>query len=253
MTGCAAMTNTTTPGASVGPMYSPAAFVESDRSEIVAFLRRAALGHLVTALPVPGQPVSGQAATTSIQASALPFVIDDDLTRVRAHFAKANDQWRTIEGVTALLIVPGHDTYVSPRWYPSKAEHGRVVPTWNYELVHLHGTIELHDDAAWKRTMVEDLTDLHEARLSGVDGQPAWQVGDAPDTFIDGQLKAIVGVELTVTTVEAKRKLSQNRSEADRLGAAAALARSADSADRRMGASMGSPATGSDATGSDLT
>ena len=215
-------------------MYTPAAFAEDDRGAIVAFLRRVAFGHLVTA---PVDKDDSEAAHL-LQATALPFVIDDDLTRVRAHFARANGHWRSIDGSNGLLIVPGHDSYISPRWYPSKAEAGRVVPTWNYELVHLHGTIKIHDDAPWTRSVVEDLTDQHEQLLSDSDPEPGWKVADAPDDFIEGQLKAIVGLEVVITNVEAKRKLSQNRAEADRLGAAAGLARSDESSDRAIATAM---------------
>ena len=103
-----------------------------------------------------------------LAATALPFLIDDELTLLRAHFARGNPHWRTIDGADGMMIVPSADAYVSPRWYPSKAVDGKVVPTWNYELVHLHGTIEIHDDAAWKRQVVEDLTVHNERRASAV-------------------------------------------------------------------------------------
>jgi transcriptional regulator len=116
------------------------------------------------------------------------------------------------------------DGYVSPSWYPSKAEHGKVVPTWNYELVHVHGTVRVHDDPAWVRLLVTDLTDRHEsARYAPPDG---WQVTDAPPDFIDAQLRAIVGVEVEISSIEAKRKLSQNRPDGDRTGVETALATS---------------------------
>ena len=118
------------------------------------------------------------------------------------------------------------DAYISPCWYPSKVEHGKVVPTWNYEVVHLHGTIEIHDDFEWTRKMVGDLTDHNEAAVKDPDRSAAWKVADAPDDFIDRKLQAIVGVQLDVTAVEASRKLSQNKPEADRAGATEGLARS---------------------------
>ena len=112
------------------------------------------------------------------------------------------------------MIVPSADAYVSPRWYPSKAVDGKVVPTWNYELVHLHGTIEIHDDVAWKRQVVEDLTVHNERRASAAGPGEAWSVDDAPAEFVDQQLKAIVGVELHVTRVEAKRKAQPEQARA---------------------------------------
>jgi len=168
-------------------------------------VRSAGYGHLV---------VVGDDGLT---ATPMPFLVDDDLTVVRAHLARANSVWRTAP-CDALLIVPTVDAYVSPGWYPSKAEHGRVVPTWNYEVVHLHGRLVAHDEAEWVGRLVRDLTEIHEARLPD-----PWSVDDAPPEFVDAQLRAIVGVELDVARVEGKRKLSQNRSEADRTGAIAGL------------------------------
>jgi transcriptional regulator len=211
-------------------MYVPAAFAMADRVELLAFLRDVAFGHLVT----HGTTAHGP----GLSSTPLPFVIDDELTTLRAHFARGNPHWRTVDGADALLIVPGADAYVSPRWYPSKAVDGRVVPTWNYEVVHLHGTIEVHDAADWKRRIVDDLTVHNEARASSVGHGRAWAVDDAPAEFIDQQLKAIVGFELHVTNVEAKRKLSQNKAESDQAGAADGLARSADPRDQRVGSLM---------------
>ena len=118
----------------------------------------------------------------------------------------------------ALLIVPVGDAYVSPSWYPSKAEHGKVVPTWNYEVVHVHGSLVAHDDAEWVRAQLDDLTTLNESVLP----EP-WAIADAPAEYIDGLQRAIVGVELVVDRLEGKRKLSQNRSDDDRAGAAAGM------------------------------
>ncbi len=173
-----------------------------------------------------------------LAATALPFLIDDELTLLRAHFARGNPHWRTIDGADGMMIVPSADAYVSPRWYPSKADDGKVVPTWNYELVHLHGTIEIHDDAAWKRQVVEDLTVHNERRASAAGPGEAWAVDDAPAAFIEQQLKAIVGVELHIARIDAKRKLSQNKSESDRAGAADGLARSASPRDREVASMM---------------
>lgn len=197
-------------------MYRPDAFALESRNEILDVLRRTAFGHLVT----HGDELATEAGLT---ATALPFVVDDELSSVRAHVARANRQWRSIDGGDALLIVASADAYISPRWYASRDEHGRVVPTWNYELVHVRGTVEIHHAAAWKRAVVTDLTRHNERRVSGFDRSRAWEVADAPAEFIDAQLGAIVGVELHVTSTEAKRKLSQNRPAADRAGAAEGL------------------------------
>jgi transcriptional regulator len=125
----------------------------------------------------------------------------------------------------ALVIVRGPDAYVSPSWYASKAEHGRVVPTWNYVTAHVHGPVAFHDDPDWVERVVRDLTAKHEAGR-----EPAWDVDDAPEGFIAGQLRAVVGVEVTVARVEAKWKLSQNRAAADVDGVVAGLRADGDDA-----------------------
>ncbi len=139
--------------------------------------------------------------------------------RLLGHIAIANEQWRTaLPGAEALAIVHGPQAYISPAWYEAKARHGRVVPTWNYETVHLTGTVAFHQDTQWLRDLVTRLTRRHE------DGREhPWAVTDAPPEYIDGQLRAIVGVELVITAVAAKQKLSQNRSDLDRDGVIAGL------------------------------
>ena len=133
---------------------------------------------------------------------------------VIAHMARANPQWRDVErDAPALLICSGPEAYVSPSWYAAKAEHGRVVPTWNYSAVHITGTVRVHEDPDWLREAVTRLTTAHEA-----DREHPWEITDAPAQYIRGQLAGIVGLEITVQRVEAKAKLSQNRSMADRLG-----------------------------------
>lgn len=189
-------------------MYQPPAFVVDDTDAIVALARTAGFGHLV---------MVGDDGLTS---TPVPFVVDEHGASVRMHLARPNDVWRAAPG-EALLIVPVSDAYVSPSWYPSKAEHGKVVPTWNYEVAHAHGDLVVHDDAGWVRAQIEELTTQNEAPLPH-----PWQVGDAPDEYIAQLRRGIVGVELVVTRWEAKRKLSQNRSEADREGARAGMERS---------------------------
>lgn len=150
-------------------------------------------------------------------ATLLPVLWDGD--RLVAHFARANRHWsRITDGSPALAVVTGPDAYVSPGWYASKREHGKVVPTWNYSAVHLRGTVTVHDDADFLRAAVTRLTEAHEASR-----EEPWAVTDAPADYISKQLRAIVGVEIRVEEVEAKAKLSQNRSEEDRAGVAAGL------------------------------
>jgi transcriptional regulator len=141
------------------------------------------------------------------------------------HVARNNDQWRQPVLGEALVIVRGPDAYVTPSWYASKAEHGRAVPTWNYVTAHVYGRLVVHDDPAWLDSLVRRLTDRHEA----ANPQP-WSVDDAPSAFIAGQLRAIVGVKLVISRIEAKLKLSQNRSRADVDGVIAGLAARGDSA-----------------------
>ena len=150
-------------------------------------------------------------------ATLLPVLWDGD--RLLGHFARANRHWQRIaDGAPALAVVTGPDAYVSPGWYATKQEHGRVVPTWNYSVVHLRGTATVHDDADFLRDVVTRLTDAHEA---GRD-RP-WAVTDAPEDYVIKQLRAIVGLEIRVEEVEAKAKLSQNRSAEDRAGVATGL------------------------------
>lgn len=156
-------------------------------------------------------------------ATLLPVIWDrpdsGSLGRLLGHVALANDQWQTARpDAEALAIVHGPQAYISPSWYESKARHGRVVPTWNYEVVHLTGPLTVHRDPDWLRDIVTRLTRRHEGHRA----RP-WAVTDAPPAYVDGQLRAIVGVELTITSVEAKQKLSQNRSAADQEGTIAGL------------------------------
>lgn len=145
-------------------------------------------------------------------ATLLPVLWDGD--RLDCHIARANPQWRQItNGQQALAIVHGAQAYISPSFYATKAEHGLVVPTWNYSSVHLTGPITVHDDPEWTLDMVARLSDFHEQRRE----QP-WAVSDAPETYIAQQLKAIVGLSIQVERVEAKAKLSQNRSDEDQAG-----------------------------------
>ncbi len=139
--------------------------------------------------------------------------------RLVAHMARANPHWRAIvDGMPGLVIVAGPEAYISPSWYAAKAEHGRVVPTWNYLAVHLTGAVHTHDDPTWLRRAVTDLTNRHEH-----DRPEPWHVTDAPDDFITAQLRAIVGIEMHVEHAAGKAKLSQNRSAADQLGVIAGL------------------------------
>ncbi|GAA4306707.1 FMN-binding negative transcriptional regulator [Actinomadura luteofluorescens] len=184
-------------------MYVPAHF-SADDAEVRELLAGCGAADLVTVSP------------RGLTATYLPVLYDPSVGEhgaVLAHVARNNDQWREPASGESLLIVHGPDAYVSPSWYASKAEHGRVVPTWNYLTAHVYGRLVVHDDPAWVESMVRRLTERHER---GRD--PSWAVDDAPPAFVAGQLRAIVGLELRVTRVEAKAKMSQNRPEADIAG-----------------------------------
>jgi transcriptional regulator len=145
------------------------------------------------------------------------------------HVARNNDQWRKPARGESLAIIRGPDSYVSPSWYAAKAEHGRVVPTWNYLTAHVYGQLVVHDDPAWVEDVVRRLTAKHEAaRLASPGQHMPWSPDDAPRAFIEGQLRAIVGLELQITRIEAKAKLSQNRPVGDIAGIVDGLAARGD-------------------------
>ena len=183
-------------------MYQPAHFQETDRSQHLKLIRDYPLALLVT---------TGDAGTL---ANPIPFIINDEATVLRAHMARANGQWKTLEGPTeALVIFQGPQTYISPGFYASKKEHGRVVPTWNYAIVQVRGTLRVIEEAEWIAQQINDLTDQMEASEPHV-----WAVKDAPEPFIAAQIRGIVGLEISISTIEGKWKMSQNRSLADRQG-----------------------------------
>jgi transcriptional regulator len=158
------------------------------------------------------------------RATRLPVLWSGD--RLTFHMALANPHWRTIgDDAPALAVVTGAEAYISPSWYATKAEHGRVVPTWNYSAVHFTGRVTVRREPEWLEDAVTSLTDLHEGRRE----QP-WRVADAPGSFVAQQLKAVVGIELAITAVEAKAKRSQNRSDEDRSGVIAGLLAETDAA-----------------------
>jgi transcriptional regulator len=183
-------------------VYVPSHFAAESETAVYEVLREVGVGDLIT-------PTS-----RGLIATFLPLLHDpaDDggFGVLRGHVARNNPQWREAATGPALVIMRGPDGYVSPTWYASKAEHGRVVPTWNYVTAHVYGEFVVHDDVAWVDRVVHDLTAKHEAGLD-----PRWHVEDAPPAYIAGQLRAIVGVEVRITSIEAKFKLSQNRPDAD--------------------------------------
>jgi transcriptional regulator len=161
-------------------------------------------------------------------ATMLPFVYVPSAGphgALHGHLARNNSQWQLPVTGEALVIVRGPDAYITPGWYASKREHGRVVPTWNYLTAHVYGEFVVHDDPVWTEDLVRRLTLKHEAYRDH-----PWSVDDAPRPFIEGQLRAIVGVELLISRVEAKAKLSQNRPAADVAGVIEGLRERGDAA-----------------------
>jgi transcriptional regulator len=208
-------------------MYNPPAFRE-DRPEVLHGIMRAArLALLVSAAADGGAP----------EATHLPLVLETaegPHGTLYGHVAKANPHWKALAaGAPARAIFPGPEAYVSPSLYPSKQEHGRVVPTWNYIAVHAIGPVEVIEDAQRLHALVSRLTERHEAPRAA-----PWAVDDAPEPFVAGQLKGIVGIALRIETLIGKRKLSQNRAEADRAGVLAGLTASEDPADRAVAEAM---------------
>lgn len=191
-------------------MYLPAHFEEQRPEVLCQLIDRHPLGLLIT------QGGGG------LCADPVPFLFDPDSGprgTLRAHVARANPVWREARRhVDTLVVFQGPQAYISPGWYAAKAEHGKVVPTWNYVMVQARGQLRVIEDAAWLHALVSRLTTRHEAGLA----QP-WQVGDAPADYIEGMLRAIVGIEIELTELIGKWKVSQNRSAADREGVAEAL------------------------------
>jgi len=191
-------------------MYIPPAFAEDRPNELRDIIRAASLPLIVS-------PARSKTGGMNLIATHLPLMLDGE--QLIGHFARANDHWKVSDLETeSLAIFAARDGYVSPSWYASKAETGRVVPTWNYEAVHAYGRLEIIQEPALLLPIVTRLTRRHED-----DRAHPWQVSDAPSDYIASQLKGIVGVVLHISRLEGKRKLSQNKSNEDQLGVIAGL------------------------------
>ena len=186
-------------------MYVPPHFAEDRLPVLQEFIGHNSFATLVTL------------NSGGLIANHLPLLLDPEPAphgRLIGHLARANNQWRELNAdIQALAIFAGPQAYISPSWYATKAETGKVVPTWNYAAVHAYGALRIVEDANWLRDLVGRLTTRHEAGRAH-----PWKVEDAPEDFVRAQLKGIVGIELMVERFEGKWKLSQNRPEADRLG-----------------------------------
>ncbi len=204
-------------------MYTPTAFRQDDLATLHEQMRATRLPTLVSHGP------------NGLLASHLPLLLEPaegQYGTLYGHFARANPQWRDLaDGSPALVIFQGAEAYISPSWYAAKAEHGKVVPTWNYISVQAHGRAEVFDDAERLLQLVSCLSALHEAERP----QP-WAVGDAPRDYIDSMLRAIVGFTLPIERLDGKWKLGQNRSQADQAGVREGLAASHDPRDRELAA-----------------
>ncbi len=205
-------------------MYLPPAFRDDHTASLHAVMREARLATLVTAT------ASGPMATP------LPLLLDDSIGPHGAlfgHVARANPHWSVPAIGDGLAIFMGPDAYVSPSWYATKRENGKVVPTWNYVAVHASGPIEFFDDPSRLLDAVTRLTNRHE----GTRPDP-WKVSDAPEDYMRAQLKGIIGVRMTISRLEGKRKLSQNRNPADREGVINGLDQSELAAEREVASLM---------------
>jgi transcriptional regulator len=202
-------------------MYNPSGFAINDLTELQQQILDTRLAMVVTC------------GEQGLQASHLPLLFNPEQGpngTLYGHFARGNPQWKELQdGAEALVIFAGADAYVSPGFYPSKAEHGKAVPTWNYVAVHAYGTAEVFTGADRLLDLVSALTDRHEAGRAH-----PWKVTDAPADYIDGMLKAIVGFALPIQRLQGKRKLSQNRSTADIAGVREGLAASPDVHDQAL-------------------
>lgn len=181
-------------------MYIPAPFRESDRGTLYDFIAAHPLG-VITSPTVDG----------GLYATHLPLWLDRERGVLEGHIARANPHGaRTRSGTTALVVFSGIDAYITPSWYPSKQEHGKTVPTWNYIAVHVEGALAWHDDAAFLARHLDRLTTTHEAQQAH-----PWAMHDAPAEYLAQQMRAIVGVSIAIASLEGKYKLSQNRGDAD--------------------------------------
>jgi transcriptional regulator len=202
-------------------MYQPAHFREERLEVQHALIRAHPLALLVT------QGAAG------LEANTIPFLLDPDaspLGTLRAHLARANPQWRSLDREQeALVVFQAADSYITPSWYAAKREHGKVVPTWNYAVVQAWGRPRVIDDREWLARQIRALTGQQEVRRAD-----PWAVDDAPEPFVAAQLKGIVGVEIPIARIEGKWKVSQNRPPEDRAGVAQGLEGEGDSVSRAM-------------------
>jgi len=200
-------------------MYLPKHFEETDRAVLHALIRSHPLSTWVTH------------SAAGLAVNHIPFMLDRDAGphgKLVGHVARANPVWKTLSE-PAVVVFQGPEAYISPSWYPSKQEHGKAVPTWNYAVVHAHGTPTAIEDVGWLRQFVTRFTQEHESRRDD-----PWQVSDAPTDYIEKMLGAIVGIEIPLTALTGKWKVSQNRPLADQEGMVSGLNTEGDARAREM-------------------
>lgn len=203
-------------------MYLPAAFAQHDPAELQALMHEHPLATLVTL------------GADGLTADAIPLAFDavaGPHGTLRGHVARANPLWQQADGQPVLAVFHGPQAYVTPSWYPGKAATHKVVPTWNYTVVQARGTLRAVPDAPWLHALVTELTARHEAGRA-----TPWAVSDAPDDYVQQMLRAIIGIEIVVTQLTGKWKISQNRAEPDRLGVADGLQKEAGAQAQAMAA-----------------
>ena len=200
-------------------MHQPAPHRRDDPASLYALVRAWPLGLIC------------RAGAAGLAADHIPFLLDAEAGVLRAHVARATPLWREAANSGVLVVFHDSGAYVSPGFYPSKREHGKVVPTWNYAAVHVHGVLRAIEDRDWLSGLVGALTAEHEKHEPN-----PWRVGDAPPDFIEQMLGAIVGIEIRIGRIEGKWKASQNRSDADRAGVSRGLRARGDEASLRMAA-----------------
>jgi transcriptional regulator len=191
-------------------MYCPAHFAETDIAALHTLIRERPLATLVT---------MGEGGLAADQIPLLLETAADGAPVLRGHVARANPLWTTLRSeIDALAVFHGPEAYITPSWYPTKREHGKAVPTWNYTVVHARGPLRVIQEADWLRRQIDTLTQQQESAFA----EP-WAVSDAPDEYIEKMLAAIVGIEIAITSLEGKRKASQNQPAGNRAGVVAGL------------------------------
>lgn len=202
-------------------MYIPKKFIQEDKAQLKSLIKNYPLAALVST------NING------LEASHIPLQLiesKDTNWKLMGHIARANPLWKTIEDQSKVLVIfQGPQSYISPNWYPTKREHGKVVPTWNYAAIHITGVLTFIHDTKWKMDMLNRLTNQMES-----DQPKSWKMSDAPGDFIEKQLNAIVGIEILVSHAEGKWKLSQNQPEENQKGVIHGLSNSHKSGERLM-------------------